>query len=349
MQQFSNLAQTTLGANYTAGSSTLTLASGAGALFPTTGLFTIGIGDPPSFYLVCTGRSGDVLTVNTSGAEGTTAVNAGIGTIVAQVLSAGVLNTLRSGVPTYVGSSLVAGTILGQTFSCVPSSAGGYTSITNLLGSYIVGPANTGGPVWGNPPYMPISTNYFQVQLSAVFTVPIGYGGTWTFWTSSDDGSQLSINGSVVVANNFGGTQSQVEVSGTVVLTPGVTYYALWQWGNSTGGWGFNAHWQQPVSGTKAYLSDASGALSSPFTIGGVVVSGVRFGDQVFLKKASDNTTIVSATCPDFSTTSVALPICLNYTLFPISAYIVLEDAYGNIIGQSATQTFYGNELFRVT
>jgi hypothetical protein len=96
-QTFSNLAQTTIGATYTAGASTLTLATGSGVLFPSTGNFTIGVCDPPSFFLVCTARTGDVLTVNTSGAEGTTAVNAGIGTIVAQVLTAGVLSNLIAG------------------------------------------------------------------------------------------------------------------------------------------------------------------------------------------------------------------------------------------------------------
>jgi hypothetical protein len=138
MQQFSNLAQTTLGANYTAGSSTLTLASGAGTLFPSTGVFTVGIGDPPSFYLVCTGRSGDVLTVNTSGAEGTTAVNAGIGTIVAQLLTAGVLDGIKSDIL----GACIAGTAI---FSATGGSIGGLTvsgCITGVtytsIGIYVV-------------------------------------------------------------------------------------------------------------------------------------------------------------------------------------------------------------------
>lgn len=74
VQQYTNLAASTLGSPYTAGDSSLTLSTGGGAVFPTSGNFTVGIGNPPTFFLQCTARSGDVLTVGTSATEGTRSI-----------------------------------------------------------------------------------------------------------------------------------------------------------------------------------------------------------------------------------------------------------------------------------
>lgn len=95
-QQYTNLAITTLGSYYTAGDSTVTLAGGGGNAFPATGNFTIGIYDPPAFFLLCTARSGDVLTVNTTATEGTNAISTPAGVAVAQVMTAGTFDGMRS-------------------------------------------------------------------------------------------------------------------------------------------------------------------------------------------------------------------------------------------------------------
>jgi hypothetical protein len=95
-QQYSNLASSTLASVYTAGDTTLTLQSGTGSLFPVTGDFTVAIDSPPSFFLYCTARATDVITVNSSASEGTTAGNKPIGTTVTEVITAGVLNNIRN-------------------------------------------------------------------------------------------------------------------------------------------------------------------------------------------------------------------------------------------------------------
>ena len=95
-QQYSNLASSILASAYTAGDTTLTLQSGTGSLFPVIGDFTVAIDSPPSFFLYCTARATDVITVNSSASEGTSASNEPIGTPVTQVITSGVLNNIRN-------------------------------------------------------------------------------------------------------------------------------------------------------------------------------------------------------------------------------------------------------------
>lgn len=103
-QKYANLAQSTLASSYTAGNTTITVQPGDGALFPAAGDFTVAMDDPPKFFLKCTSRAGDVLTVSATGQEGTSAVNLTAPTKVTQVITAGVLDNFRSdisGVGTY--------------------------------------------------------------------------------------------------------------------------------------------------------------------------------------------------------------------------------------------------------
>jgi hypothetical protein len=95
-QQYTNLAQSSFASPYTAGDSSITLQSGDGALFPATGDFTIAIDSPTQFFLKCTSRSGDVLTVNPSATEGTVAQSKAVGILVVQVLTAGTMDAIRS-------------------------------------------------------------------------------------------------------------------------------------------------------------------------------------------------------------------------------------------------------------
>lgn len=95
-QKYANLAQSTLSSNYTAGDGTIALQPADGSLFPSSGDFIVAIDDPPVFFLKCTARSSDTLTVSATGQEGTTAVNRPIGTKVTQVLTAGAFDNIRS-------------------------------------------------------------------------------------------------------------------------------------------------------------------------------------------------------------------------------------------------------------
>ena len=89
-----NLASSTLASGYTAGDTTLTLQAGDGAKFSASGDFVVALGTVPNFLLLCTSRSGDVLTVGSSGAEGTSAVNEAIGCVVTQVITSATLVAL---------------------------------------------------------------------------------------------------------------------------------------------------------------------------------------------------------------------------------------------------------------
>ena len=98
-QLTTNLAQSTLASGYTAGNSSITVQTGDGAKFPTSGNFMLAFNatDPnaaPDFFLRCTARSTDTLTVDTTGAEGSTATNESSGCYVTQVITAGVLADL---------------------------------------------------------------------------------------------------------------------------------------------------------------------------------------------------------------------------------------------------------------
>lgn len=93
-QQLTNLAQSTLASSYTAGNTTITLKTGDGALFPSSGNFTVAVDEPPTFFLQCTARSGDTLTVSATGQEGTTAANRTTGTPITLVITNAVMRGL---------------------------------------------------------------------------------------------------------------------------------------------------------------------------------------------------------------------------------------------------------------
>ena len=95
-QTYSNNASSILASGYTAGDSTITLFSGDGSKFPSSGDFMLAIDNPVAFYLKCTSRSGDVLTVTTTGQEGSTAASKASGVAVNQVLTAGAMDAIRA-------------------------------------------------------------------------------------------------------------------------------------------------------------------------------------------------------------------------------------------------------------
>src|SRR5579884_960323 len=91
-----NLAQSTLAGAYTAGNTTITLQTGDGSKFDAAE-FAVAIGNPPQFFLHVTAVSGDTFTVDSSGYDGSTAVNMPAGSPVTEVITAAVLTALISG------------------------------------------------------------------------------------------------------------------------------------------------------------------------------------------------------------------------------------------------------------
>jgi hypothetical protein len=100
-QKYTTLGQGTLSSGYTAAATTLVLNTGQGATFPSSGDFVVALNDPPAFFLKCTSRSGDTLTVATVAVDGTTASNQAIGVTVTEVITASVLDGLRGDMSAY--------------------------------------------------------------------------------------------------------------------------------------------------------------------------------------------------------------------------------------------------------
>ncbi|MBA3936181.1 MAG: autotransporter-associated beta strand repeat-containing protein [Planctomycetes bacterium] len=105
-------------------------------------------------------------------------------------------------------------------------------------------------------PYNSSATN-FEAYYSAKLT--IASTATYTFNTSSDDGSMLFVDGTVVVGNNF--FQSVVTRTGSISLTAGVhdLVVAFYQ---GTSGYGMNAQISGAGNVTMVDLSTANAALA---------------------------------------------------------------------------------------
>ncbi len=95
---------------------------------------------------------------------------------------------------------------------------------------------STNGVWWAGGP-----TNYFGARTPEKITVAAA--GTWTFYTNSDDGSNLSINGTQVVDND--GLHGMTERSGTILLAAGTHDFVVQLFENG-GGVGLIASWQGP-------------------------------------------------------------------------------------------------------
>ena len=108
-----------------------------------------------------------------------------------------------------------------------------YTFSTTYSGKTVLDFATSGS---GFPPPYNSGNPVFQAYWEGYINIPVA--GTYTFYTSSDDGSMVFINGQAIV-NNWGGHGIQ-ERSGTVYLTEGVHGFAL-NFYNSGGGYGLNA------------------------------------------------------------------------------------------------------------
>mgnify|MGYP005841273621 CR=1 FL=1 len=96
--------------------------------------------------------------------------------------------------------------------------------------------ASTGGSLYSGGP-----SETFGVKLTGRITIPTD--GAWTFYTNSDDGSDLWINGSRIVDND--GLHAMRERSGTVTLTAG-EHDIMMRCFEHGGGVGLIASWAGP-------------------------------------------------------------------------------------------------------
>lgn len=191
-------------------------------------------------------------TGQTTVAEGSLAL-VGAGTFGAFSVGAEALLTVTnaaSGMPfPYVTTS---GTGLpGAYYDFVPSSYTMYNSQATLeaylsaytpnlvAGSDLAGTNFSFGSTGNFFPGTYASTSVFQAYWKGLIDIPVD--GTYTFYTASDDGSMLFIDGAVVVNNNYLQGISTSERSGTVTLTAGAHAIALAFYDNG-GGWGFYAN-----------------------------------------------------------------------------------------------------------
>ncbi len=112
-------------------------------------------------------------------------------------------------------------------------------------------------------------SDYFGVRYTGYVTVPSG--GNWTFYTTSDDGSDLWINGTRVVNND--GLHSMQERSGSITLTAGTHSFVV-HFFERTGGAGVQVRWQGPGVGKQIIPAEAfthDGAAAAEEEAEGVV------------------------------------------------------------------------------
>ncbi|MDP4093536.1 MAG: DUF5057 domain-containing protein [Bacillota bacterium] len=123
-------------------------------------------------------------------------------------------------------------TILVSMISIVPFTANAATSGTGLTGKYYNNTTLTGSPVltrvdaavnymWGTgAPAGQVNSDNFSVEWTGL--IQPSYSETYTFYTQSDDGVRLWINGSLIIDDWT--DHAQKEDSGTVKLTAGQKY-----------------------------------------------------------------------------------------------------------------------------
>ncbi|MEP6671567.1 MAG: autotransporter-associated beta strand repeat-containing protein [Chthoniobacter sp.] len=144
------------------------------------------------------------------------------------------------------------------------------------------GTSGTGFPV----PYNSGATN-FEVRWTGQYMASTS--GTFTFYTASDDGSMLFIDGAPVVTNNF--SQGVTERSGSISLTAGLHDIVI-AYNQGAGGYGMYASVLAP-GGSKVLLPNSSLFSTKSNAIGsltGATGSTVTLGSSSTLRTGSDNT-----------------------------------------------------------
>ncbi len=220
-------------------------------------------------------------------------------------------NALGTGALTVNGSlvvtttpNLVAGPTMGFT-------AGYYSSA--LIGTGIVGGfdfglvtpaavrteltidlANGNGTI-PNPPIPGFNQDHNAELWTGILNITTG--GNYTFFTSSDDGSLLYLDGEQLVQNDF--AQGVTERSGTKAVTAGL-HSVIVKYGQGTGGGGMHANYQGADTGNnKLLIGDPAGGLvttNGSNVLGTNTISTVLdLGSNGGFDLAATNTTVTSA------------------------------------------------------
>ena len=200
-------------------------------------------------------------------------------------VSAGTVNAcgtaLGTGAVTVAGGAtlMVAGGngLLARYFNVSPSSAN-FASMTTLqghLGSQALVQANTATTLnfGNNGGGFPAPYNSGADSMESIYSgrITIGTAGAYTFSTSSDDGSVLFIDGTLVVDNNF--FQGFATRTGTISLSAGAhdLVVAFYQGG---GGYGLNAQISGVGNTTMVDISTANCTLTPDLIVGSLAGAG---------------------------------------------------------------------------
>ena len=120
--------------------------------------------------------------------------------------------------------------------------------------------------------------NKFAVRFTG--TVEVGEAGVYTFYTSSDDGSRVLVDGQLVADND--GRHGTTEVLGQVLLTAGV-HAVEWTYFQGFSGKSFTPSWSGPGFDKRVVVPGDSGAANAS--------SGADAGDS---SSTIDNPTMVA-------------------------------------------------------
>nr|MBA3936178.1 autotransporter-associated beta strand repeat-containing protein [Planctomycetota bacterium] len=172
------------------------------------------------------------------------------------------------------GATLAAGGasgLLARYYNVAPSAAN-FTSLrvllTHLLAPQTIalenGATTLNFGVSGGS--FPSPYNSGAGNLEAFYTgkISIATAGVYTFNTSSDDGSVLFIDGTLVVDNNF--TQGVVTRSGTITLATGLHNFAMGYY-QGNGGYGLNAQISGAGNTTMVDISTANVAITADLDV----------------------------------------------------------------------------------
>ncbi len=178
----------------------------------------------------------------------------------------------------WMGPGIAKATIPASAFTCIPPPPPTPRQPENPVGTvqgliykfYSVGTTTDGTlPVFANltPTTTGIVSNFlldprtqdtdFAFSFSGYVNIPVA--GTWTFYTSSDDGSKLFIGTTPVVNNNY--SQGQAERSGTILLAAGVHAITV-QYAQGGGPFALTVSYQSPDTTTVPKQQIPNAALS---------------------------------------------------------------------------------------
>jgi len=159
-----------------------------------------------------------------------------------------------------------------------------------------------------------LANDFYGFEYSANLTVPAT--GEYTFYTKSDDGSRLSLNGLTVVMND--GKHPPIEKSGTVTLAAG-THRLVVDFFEHAGGDSLNVQWAGPGFGkttipVSAIESNGSVGSDNSGSTDGTTTDGSTTDGATTTGTTAGSTTDTGTT--DGNDTSTGKPGLVNFKYF---------------------------------